>query len=69
MDSIELVASINLLVQQMEHAPDDEHEIHLKLHGLLNELKALGMPIPEDLVELDRAMDRQIEGIGEADEN
>ena len=30
MDNIEMLAAINLLAQQMEHSPDDLHEIHLE---------------------------------------
>ena len=63
MDNIEMLAAINLLAQQMEHSPDDLHEIHLKLQLMLSELKATGMPLPEDLVELDRRLDVEIEGI------
>ena len=53
----ELMEGINRLVQQMEGEPDDLHEIHFKLRELLNELKATGMPLPADLVELDHQLD------------
>ena len=56
MDIEELTAGINVLVQQMESEPDDLHEIHFKLRELLNEMKATGMPLPADLVELDKAL-------------
>ena len=49
MNSVELVAAINLLSEQMEHRPDDLHEIHLKLQQLLNELRATGMPLPGEM--------------------
>jgi hypothetical protein len=57
MDIEELTAGINVLVQQMESAPDDLHEIHFKLREMLNEMKATGMPLPADLVELDKTLD------------
>lgn len=53
MDLQELMGGINLLVQQLEGEAEDVHEIHFKLRELLNELKATGMPLPPDLVELD----------------
>ena len=65
MNSVELVAAINLLSEQMEHRPDDLHEIHLKLQQLLNELRATGMPLPGDIVELERRLAADVEGIGQ----
>ena len=56
MESVEIVAAINLLAAQMEHEPDDLHEIHFKLRALLNELKATGMPLPDDLQALDERL-------------
>ena len=57
MDLQELLDGISLLVQQLEGEPDDVHEVHFKLRELLNELKATGMPLPPDLVELDAKLD------------
>ncbi len=57
MDLQEMTAAINSLIQEMESEPDDLHEIHFKLRELLNELKATGMPLPADLIELDRQLD------------
>ena len=67
MDREEMIAAINLLSEQMEHEPDDLHEIHMKLHEMLNELKATGMPLPDDLVELDRYLEANIEGAPSTD--
>jgi hypothetical protein len=57
MDIEELTAGINVLVQEMESEPDDLHEIHFKLREMLNEMKATGMPLPADLVALDKTLD------------
>jgi len=62
MDSVDLVAAFNLLLEQMEHQPDDLHEMHLKLQQLLNELRATGMPLPGDIVELERRLSADVEG-------
>ena len=56
MDMEDVMTGINLLVQQMEGEPDDLHEIHFKLRELLNEIKATGMPLPDDLVALDEQL-------------
>ncbi len=62
MDATRLIAAINLLVEQMDHEADDLHEVHLKLREHLHQLKATGMPLPEDLVELDRRLTENVEG-------
>ena len=62
MDAAELIATIGLLVEQMDHEADDLHEIHLKLREHLDQLKATGMPLPEDLVELERSLTVHVEG-------
>lgn len=48
----DLQAEIALLLQQMEHQPEDKHELHLQLREKLNEMRAFGMPVPEDLEKL-----------------
>ena len=56
MDTTEMIAAINLLVQQLDHDADDLHEVQFKLQQLLSQLKATGMQLPEDLVELKRVL-------------
>lgn len=63
MDSTELIAAINLMVAQMDHEADDLHEVHLKLLEHLGRLKATGMPLPDDLVELERNLTIEVEGV------
>jgi hypothetical protein len=64
MDMEDVMTGINLLVQQMEGEPDDLHEIHFKLRELLNEIKATGMPLPDDLVALDEQLNAAEAGRG-----
>ncbi len=63
MDVNALIAAINLLVEQMVHEVDDLHEVHLKLREHLDQLKATGMPLPDDLVELERRLATDVEGV------
>ncbi len=42
-------AEIGILLTKMQNEPEDRHELYLQLMEKLNELKAYGMPIPEDL--------------------
>ncbi|MDX1485031.1 MAG: hypothetical protein R3229_11160 [Alphaproteobacteria bacterium] len=62
MDRTELIAAINLLAQRLEHEPDDLHEVHFKVKELLDEMRATGMPLPEDLVEFERELEQRVEG-------
>lgn len=65
MDSTELMAALNLLAEQLDHQPDDLHEVHMKIREMINELKATGMPVPEDLVRFDEELTRRVEGAGD----
>ena len=49
----ELQAQISLLMSQINNQPEDMHELYELLHQKLNEFKASGMPLPDDLVELE----------------
>jgi hypothetical protein len=53
----DLQAQIAYLVNQMENQPQDLHELHEQIHEKLNELKAYGMPLPKDLVDLDNKLE------------
>ena len=48
---------IALLLTEMQNAPQDRHELYLSLKEKLNQLKATGMPLPEDLVTLERDLE------------
>jgi hypothetical protein len=62
MDRTDLIAAINMLVAQMESRPGDLHEVHIKLRETLDQLRATGMPLPDDLVELERRLEIDVEG-------
>ncbi|MEP9396707.1 hypothetical protein [Mesorhizobium sp. KR2-14] len=53
----ELKAQIGYLVGQMVDRPEDAHEIYERIREKLNELRAMGMPLPADLVELEKQLD------------
>jgi len=56
-----LKAEIGLLLTQMENerAPEDRHELYLQIARRLSELRAYGMPLPQDLVALEHALERE----------
>ena len=60
----ELKAQIALLLNEMESEPEDIHELYERLHEKLNEIKATGMPLPEDLVALEHELERHFAETG-----
>lgn len=50
---------ISQLLTEMQNQPEDKHEIYLSLREKLNQLKATGMPLPEDLVTLERELEAE----------
>jgi len=52
----DLKAQISLLVSQINNQPEDVHELYEVLHQKLNELRATGQALPQDLVELEQRM-------------
>ena len=55
----EIKARISLLVEEMVNQPEDEHEVLEQLRERLNELRAMGMPLPDDLVALEKQLDER----------
>jgi hypothetical protein len=39
--------------------PEDRHELYLQIREKLNEMRAFGMPLPQDLVEFERDLEAQ----------
>ena len=67
----ELKAQIALLMEEMINQPQDQHEIQEQLREKLSEMRAMGMPIPEDLADLEAELAEEfaVEGEGaEADD-
>ncbi|WP_409562430.1 hypothetical protein RLW55_20530 [Hyphomicrobium sp. B1] len=56
-DQIKL--EIEQLLTDMQNQPQDSHEIYLSVMEKLNQLKATGMPLPEDLVKLEQELEKE----------
>lgn len=54
-------AEIGALLTKMQHEPADRHELYQQIMQKLNELKAYGMPLPADLVELERTLELEFQ--------
>ena len=57
----ELEAQINLLLTSIEENPEDIHEIHELIRQKLAQMRALGLPMPADLVELEQKLEASFE--------
>jgi hypothetical protein len=52
-------AELGLLFTRMQNEPEDWGEVLEQIRQKLNELKAYGMPLPEDLVQFERDLEAE----------
>jgi len=52
-------AELGLLLSRMQNQPQDAHELYELVRQKLNEMKAYGMPLPEDLVQFERDLEAE----------
>ena len=50
----DLQAEISLLLTQMENQPEDPHELHELMREKISEMRAFGMPVPEELLKFEK---------------
>ena len=62
MDEQEIEVTLSLLLEDMEDQGADSHEIFVRLDQLFNSMRAVGMPLPEDLVRLHEALAAEFGG-------
>lgn len=55
-------AEIGLLLTEMETQPENATEIYEKVREKLNELRATGMPVPDDLADMEKRLERELFG-------
>lgn len=56
----DIKARIALLLEQMVEQPHDAHELQEQLREELAEMKAMGMPLPQDLVDLEKRLEEAL---------
>jgi hypothetical protein len=56
----EIQAEIASLLMRMNEQPEDVHEVELVLREKLNEFRAFGMPLPQDLADLEALLDQRL---------
>lgn len=57
----DIKAEIALLFEQMVNQPQDAHEIRETVREKLNALCASGLPLPDDLVELEKRIEQDFD--------
>ncbi len=61
MDLRELYNAVALLLDDIEGDLGDSHEIHLRLQQTLASMRAMGMPLPNDLVQMEKELGAEFE--------
>jgi len=56
----ELKVGIQMLLEQMTERPEDAHELQEMLREKLAEMRGLGLPLPDDLVELEKRLEQDL---------
>ncbi len=56
-----LKAGIALLLEQASETPEDAHGIYEELREKLAEMRGLGLPLPDDLVALEKGLAKDLE--------
>jgi len=54
-----LKAEIGLILETFSNPPHDRYELYVQLKEKLNEMRVFGMTPPDDLVQLEEALDRE----------
>lgn len=55
----DIQAEIASLLIRMNEQPEDVREVEVMLREKLNEYRAFGLPLPQDLAELEALLDRR----------
>lgn len=54
-------SEIAMLLAEMENQPQNLWELHEMTREKLIELRALGLPLPQDMVDLEKKLNRELE--------
>ncbi len=64
---LEILASE--LLQDFESGEFERHEIHARLHQTLDQMRAFGMPLPGDLLALEKELADEFEAEAKGEES
>ncbi|HEY7690592.1 MAG TPA: hypothetical protein VH835_17960 [Dongiaceae bacterium] len=65
MDREELSAALSLWLTEMDGEVEDRHEAFQRLESILGQMRAMGMPIPQDLADLEAELAEEFAAEGE----
>ncbi len=54
----EMKAAIYLMLEEIEKRPDDRHLLQEELRAKISELRALGLPVPDDILRLEDQLEQ-----------
>jgi len=60
----DIEAELGILLGQLNEGSGDRQELYESLREKLNEMRAFGMPIPQDLLDLERDLEAELFGDG-----
>jgi len=63
-----LIAELSLLAEKFSPESDDLHEVHFRVIEMMNQLRAMGASVPEDLIRFERELTDEVDKGGRADE-
>lgn len=55
----DLTAELSYLLSALQSDPDDEHELMMRLKQMLDTMRSEGLPIPDDLKQLEADLDER----------
>ena len=58
----DMEAEIGILLGRLNDDSEDREEIYERLREMLNEMRAYGMPVPDDLVALEKELEEELFG-------
>ena len=61
----QLKSEIEMLLAEIDTRPHDKWQLHELIREKLQELKSFGMPLPEDLIQLEADLDAELTGGGD----
>ena len=59
-----LITRLNMMFQEMENQPEDASELLTQIHLELAQMRAEGLPPPQDLVDLEARLEAEFEKHG-----
>lgn len=65
MEEQELENAVALLLEEMQGDLGESHELYLRLKQTLDRMRAMGMPIPDDLALMEQRLDAEFTSGGD----